>query len=360
MQISESGAAYEADVAPLGDGIAVVWHDTREDGTGVYLRMLDAEGQPVGPARRLTDGADAVYEPSIAAIDANGFAVAWYAKAPDGRTSAYVGAWNRDGSRRWLQPLTDRPARNPVVRASRLAVFSAWIQKDPDGTESVWRMWWTREGEPVGLPVRLAPVSATTWNLNAAVDDAGSAWVVFDADTFTKASEVFLARDDISGRPLERLTSDDGLASKYPDIAVRAGRAALTWYDERHGNPEVYLMIEALDRLGTGMDARALRVTTTEAESIGAYVAWNGERVGLAWSEKTDGEGGQHEIFFQEFDAGRARSAPERITKNGTASLVPAIRPWRGGFVLAWNEFAPAMEGTPASSEVAAYFAAGQ
>jgi hypothetical protein len=359
-RISESGSAYEADIAPLGGGIAVVWHDTRDGDSEIYLRMLDAEGHPSAGVHRLTSGDAAAYEPSAAAIDANGLAVAWYTKAADGRTAAYVGAWNQDGSRRWMQPLTSLPSRNPVVRASRLAVFTAWIQRDPDGTESVWRQWWTREGEPVGQSVRLAPASATTWNLNAAVDDAGSAWVVFDAEAFTRASEVFLARDDISGRPLERLTADDGIASKYPDIAVRAGRAAIAWYDERDGNREIYLVIEALERLGVDADARALRVTTTEEESIGAYVAWNEERVGLAWSDRTGGDGGGHEIYFQEFDAGRARSVSERITENATDSLIPAIRAWAAGFVVAWNEYTPEADGRDASSDVAVYFAAGQ
>jgi hypothetical protein len=359
-QITESGAAYEADVAPLGDGLAIVWHDTREGDTEIYMRMLDREGQPAAPARRLTDGPDAAYEPSIAAIDAAGFAVAWYTKASDGRTTAFLGAWNRDGRSRWMLPLTELPARNPVVRASRLAIFAAWLQKDGDGTEWVYRRWWTREGEPIGPPVRLAPAGDTTWNLNAAADDGGSAWVVFDTDRFTQASEVFLARDDASRRPLERLTSDDGAASKYPDIAVRAGRAALTWYDERDGNREIYLAIEALDRLAAGIDGRALRVTTTEDESIGAYVAWNGERVGLAWSEKTNGDGGAHEIYFQEFDAGRARSQAQRVTENSTASMIPAIRPWQEGFVLAWNEHEPGSDQAPGSSQIALYFAGGQ
>jgi hypothetical protein len=358
--VSDSGAAYEADLAPLGDGIAVVWHDTRDGDTEIYLRMLDAEGEPTEPARRLTHGADAAYEPSVAAIDRAGFAMAWYTKAADGRMTSYVGAFNRDGTSRWVHPVASLPARNPVVRVSRLAIFAAWIQRDADGTESVWRRWWTREGEEIGLPVRLAPASTTTWNLNAAVDDAGSAWVVFDSDAFTQASEVFLARDDVSGRPLERVTSDDGAASKYPDIAVRAGRAALTWYDERDGNREIYVTIEALDTIGGDVDTRALRVTRSDGESIGAYVAWNGERVGLAWSDQTDGEAGEHEIHFQEFDAGRARSQSRRVTDNATASLVPAIRPWRDGFVLAWNEYTAERDGRPASSDVAVYFAPGQ
>ena len=360
LQVTESGAAYEADVAPLGDAIAVVWHATRDGATDIYMRLLGADGEPLEPPRKLTDGSGEALEPSIATVDARGVAVAWYTKTDGGDTVAYLGAFNRDGSARWMHPISDQPGRNPVVRASRLAVYTAWIQKEPDGTEAVWRQWWTREGDPIGPPVRLAPASKTTWNLNAAVDDGGSAWVVFDSDAFTQASEVFLARDDASERPLERLTSDDGSPSTYPDIAVRAGTAALAWQDERDGNSEIYLAIDTLDQLAMGVDGRANRVTTTGDESIGAYVAWNRERVGLAWSEKTGGEGGRHEIYFQEFDAGRARSESERVTENLTESLVPAIEPWREGFVLAWNEYTPAADGSPASSQIAVYFAGGQ
>jgi hypothetical protein len=69
---------------------------------------------------------------------------------------------------------------------------------------------------------------------------------------------------------------------------------------------------------------------------LGAYVAWNGERIGLAWS---DDSVGQFEIYFRPFAvSGDALGAQKRITDNATNSLIPAIKPWRDGFALAWSK----------------------
>ena len=59
----------------------------------------------------------------------------------------------------------------------------------------------------------------------------------------TRASEVYVARAESSSASAVRLTKDDGAPSKYPALAIGAGgHTALSWQDERHGNPEVYLL----------------------------------------------------------------------------------------------------------------------
>ena len=143
-----------------------------------------------------------------------------------------------------------------------------------------------------------------------------------------------------------RITADDGIRSKYPDLAFAAdGRAAIAWFDERDGNREVYLAAGRADELLLPIEERALRVTTTPGASIGAYLAWNGARIGLAWS---DDSGGTYDVFFQPFDAaGRPLELPRRISDSATNSLIPAIEPWRDGFALAWDEVVPAPAGAP-------------
>jgi hypothetical protein len=79
------------------------------------------------------------------------------------------------------------------------------------------------------------------------------------------------------------------------------------------------------------------RITTTSGHSVGAYLAWNGERLGLAWCDDSDG---QHEIYFQTLDtAGQAQRAARRVTHTAASSWVPAIKPWKDGFALVWNEY---------------------
>lgn len=324
-------------MAVMPQGLLAAWYDTRDGNAEIYLRALDAEGRPAGPERRLTSTPEQSYEVSVDALG-DDLAVAWYDRAVDATLTARVGVWAGDGTWRWAIDM-GRGTRNPVVRAHNRGVFAAWIARAADGSESVRAGWWSASGEPVGGAMTIGAAGKTTWNLNAAVDAEGVAWVVFDAAAGTKAEELFVGRIDRASASVTRITADDGLASKYPDMAIDGGRAALVWYDQRDGNAEVYLAVGALGDLASAADARARRVTVTAGESIGAYVAWNQGRIGVAWSDDTVG---QHEVHFQSFDAaGVAMREAIRVTETAEASLIPAIRPWRDGFALAWNEYRP-------------------
>ena len=349
-QISRSGkGALEPALTTLGDGFAVGWYDTRE-GTGeIYIRLLDADGHPAGPERRLTNDPESSYEVSLAQLG-DDLVLAWYDQERRGRQTARLGRWTRDGTKGWVNALGP-DTRNPVVLSAGSAVFCAWIQMEDDGHEAVFAGWWEADGRPRSAPMRLGVASKTTWNLNATLDASGTAWVVFDTDASTRASEVYIARADASGDDPVRLTDDDGAPSKYPDLAIaRDGRAALSWQDDRDGNTEVYLLTAPLGEFNAEIDRRGRRVTTTPGESIGAYIAWNGDRLGLAWSDKTDR---QHELYFASFTAeGMPREPAQRLTHNATWSLIPAIRARRDGFVLAWTEYAPGGETHEGTAEV--------
>src|SRR6185295_10955663 len=132
-------------------------------------------------------------------------------------------------------------------------------------------------------PMRLGPASTRTWNLNATASDFRTAVVVYDAASGTKAEELFLADVTPFGNQLRQLTVDDGAASKYPDLSGTTLQA-LTWFDKRDGNEEVYLMIG--NRLAIRQRTiTPVRVTSTAGSSIGASLTWGGgagnERLGL-------------------------------------------------------------------------------
>lgn len=361
--VSHSPAgAYEAALVPYAGGVAVAWYDTRDGNAEIYMRLLDGIGRPAGPERRLTNGAEDSYEPSLA-VAGSSLAVAWYDKSPGGTLTAKLGTWNRDGSARWVQALGTH-TRNPVVRSDGSGLFAAWIQREPDGSEAVWAGFWTADGMPWSPARRLAPASATTWNLNAALYAPSKALIAFDAVAGTRSSELFLAFADASGASVvRRLTADDGRESKFPDVAVGERRIAITWYDARSGNDEVYLftadVFELLPAAGDpqAIDDRARRLTETPGQTMGAYAAWRGSRLAVSWS---DDSGGQHDVYLQQFDErGQPRGAAMRLTYTAAASLAPAIQASDRGFALAWNEYASAGDGS-ARSRVVVYLAGGQ
>jgi hypothetical protein len=364
IQVSSSTAgAYEADLVALGparserseskDGFVVAWYDTRDGNAEIYMRRLDERGRPAGPERRLTAGPEQSYEPSLVVLG-EGVAAAWYDKAADGTLAAKVGAWRLDGTNRWVTTLAAR-ARNPVAAQYGGELFCAWIAADETGAESVWSAWFDKDGRS-SPPLRVGPAGKTTWNLNAVAGDFRTAVIAYDATAGTRADEIFLADVTPFGTRVTQLTDDDGVPSKYPDVSG-TGTEAITWYDKRDGNDEIYLLV------GTRTEIRmkattARRVTRTPGESIGAYVSWAGsggmadnDRVGLAWSDEVDR---QLEIYFQPFArTGEPSGEPRRLTANSSSSLIPAIVPTADGFALAWNEYVAAADGRPASSQIA-------
>lgn len=353
-QISESGfGAYEVGLAVTDRRAAVGWYDTRDGNAEIYVRLLDSSGNALGPDHRLTDTPAESFEVDLAALG-EGFAVAWYERVSPAQSMAMLGYWVPDRGFVWQRPLTARSgsSRIPVVLTHEGRIFCAWLETLPDGAVRVLSGWWDAEGHRIGEPVDLAPASRTTWNLNAAIDPSGIPVVVYDAAIETEAAEVFLARADAEPS-LHRLTHDDGFRSRYPDVAYSAGQAALTWFDERDGNNEVYLFVGAADALAAGIEATSLRVTRSGGDSIGAYLAWNDQRLGLAWS---DDSSDSYEIYFGAFDAaGRPIGDVRRLTHSAADSRIPAIAARDGGFALAWNEVAVSgagMHGSGGRSEV--------
>lgn len=332
--------------------LAVAWYDTRDRHAQIRARVI------AGASSReltLTNGKRHAYEPSLQ-LTSDALVVAWYDKSgASGTLTARLGAWAFDGRSLWQTRLSvaDRNGRNPVVRISGDRIFCTWLEGEQGHAPSVWGAWFDRDGRVVSRAQRLATASRDTWNLNAAVDTGGTAWVVFDARVGTRASELYLvtARSGAHDAAV-RLTTDDGFHSVYPDIAVSQRRLALTWFDERDGNREVYLATAPADEQLSqeALSGLAHRVTHTPGASIGAYLTWNGSVGGLAWSDDT---AGHYDVFFQTFDAGgRLTGTSQQLSHTEAWSLIPSITAWREGFGIAWNEYRPEATGNPSSSSV--------
>lgn len=342
VQVSETPAgAFEASLAVLHDGFVTAWYDNRHGHAEIYARRLSLEGIPIGPERRLTTGTVDAFEADVAPLR-DGFAIAWYEKIKPGQYRAKLGAWLPDGTARWVQTLSPR-GRNTVVRTLGGLIFSAWMEDETAERAGVWVSWRRPDNVELIPPRRVADASATTYNLNAVIDPDSSpgnprAWVVFDAKAGTKANEIFLVETTELKDRIVRLTPDDGADSKYPDVALSQGRAAVTWFDLKDGNEEVYLTVGDRGAYLEGRSPAWMRITSTTGHSFGAYVAWNGTRFGLAWCDTSPGN---QEVFFQSFDRdGGTKSDVQRVTNTAPQSGIPAIKGISGGFALAWNEYA--------------------
>ena len=344
---SDDAMAFEPSVAVFHDGFTVAWYDMRFGHGEIYEQSLDASGRLQGAETRLTNGAGDNYEADIHAVEGtsggDAFAVGWYEKTGASTYAARLGLWSRSSAPRWTRTLSPH-GRNTVARVQGDLVFAAWVEDEGPPAAGLWSGWWNLKGDVVVAPRRIGDADKSTYNLNAAIvprtaADHGvpTAFVVFDAAVHTKTEELYLAEDDGMQARVTRLTPDDGFASKYPDLAIAGERGALTWFDEKDGNQEVYLSVVPVAGL-SGPDAiQGTRVTSTPGHSIGAYGAWNGDRLGLAWCDDTPG---QHEVYFAEFSAdGVKRGDTKRITNTRPDSLIPSIHARGTGWVLTWIEY---------------------
>ena len=311
-QVSDGGhGAYEASLIPVGDGFAVAWHDTRHGRPEIYMRLVGADGRPAGPEHRLTTSADRSYEPSLDVVG-DDLVVAWYdVSARDaGLSAARVGVWAPDGTPRWTRTLSDagRDGRIPVVRTRTGQLFCAWLEDDGESV-GVWAQWLDDGGTPVDAPRRIAEAGPTTWNLNAAIDADGVAWVVFDAVAGTRTNELFVAR---VGDAADSVTTASSRASlderdgakttasrwgrrRYPESGVRRfgwprGQrspgstsatviASLPVHNGRAGRGRAARSVGCLDAVRRRLAPRRITHTSRRVD-VGAYVAWNGAAFG--------------------------------------------------------------------------------
>lgn len=347
VRVSPSwGGAFEPDLVAADGRVAVAWHDNRNNVDQIYARLYDTDLKPTGPEFRLTDSALPAYEASAAFVKQN-LVVAWYTVAHDGAARVHLGMWNPQGEPLWSKVLTASGLRSriPVLRAQGERLFIAWVEDaaikpaTPPLPSTLRYAWLDAAGNYLSQPATLAQASATTWNLNAAALDADTMAVSYHASYATVAPELYLSLVAPDGNTTLRISADDGIASLYPDLASHGNTLALTWFDEV-GNSEVKLRIFPRSQLAEArelsLDNEALAITGTPGESVGAYLAWSGATLGLAWNDDSEG---QHELYFQAFDTtGKPNAVARRLTRTRTASLIPAIESIECDFLLSWSE----------------------
>jgi hypothetical protein len=335
--------AHELSLAVGPSGSYAAWHGGTSSSSSIHIQRLDREGRRFGEIFTPSDGERLAYEPDLI-LSADMLVVAWYEKDErTGHLSARLAALALDGTPRWTVRLKSRGdvARNPVVRRVGDRLHVAWIAHPlaSDGTNeaSVWHQRFTLDGKADGDAREIGSANRDTWNLNAA-SAADSFIISYDAALGTRAHELHMllvTGDVVTHR---QLSPDDGRASLYPDLQVSAsGQAAVSWHDERDGNREIYLLTTPLSSLIAGGAPAAVRITQNPGASVGAYLAWQGDAIGLAWTDEVDG---RSKLFWQR------RSVDGNVVEFGKEesdamhASPPAIRALHGAFLLAWNDYA--------------------
>jgi hypothetical protein len=337
--------AYEVSAAWVGGRAAVAWYGGHLAHEALFLGWFDARGRAVGPTLQLTDASLHAFEPSLQQLESDAL-VAWYEQADVAGTPrrqiAWLARFDSNGRAVWRRQLSAEEARGriPVIRVAGSVIHAAWLEQR-GGSSPVLRVArLDAAGNWLEFPRDVATAGLETWNLNAAVDLQGRFHVVFDSEAGSRAKELQWVIMGAESPAHHVPPTDDGFASVFPDIAVQGLRYALSWVDSSDGNDEIHLRCGDLGADGTPVqdlrtqEALTRRVTDSPGQSLGAYVAWYGNDIELAWLETTGKRSG---LWRQRFDRHcRARSAAVRVRSWGEAGI-PSLASSPSGLVLAWN-----------------------
>lgn len=337
--VSPSGAtAYEVSLAPVGERLALAWYGGGLAHAALWLRFADARGRPIGAAQPLTDGLREAYEPELQAVG-DRLAVAWYEKDPaDGTLSAWLALIDERGNVLWRRQLSNagQEGRSAIVRSAGEQLLALWIERAPGEAPAVWMARLDAAGNVTDPARRIAAAGDSTWLLNAAVDASDTLYVVYDAALGSRASELQLLSVTGAQVTATRLTPDDGIDSTYPDIAIDGNRVAIAWTDSVRGAHAVYLAAGELSAWPPET-LPAIRASSG-GDAGGAYLAWNGDRLALAWHETAAGRTSVRARLYSSRGQPLGRTA--LLSGRAARALVPDIRRWRQGFAIAWNAFA--------------------
>lgn len=249
-----AGDMYDADIAINGDGLMVVWMDSRQTedpATRIGLRVFNLDGTPKADARTLfppglTQLPVTMWKPKVSTGDGDGFMVAGVWASPNAeRLQAFFERLNSVG-----QPLIseDGGEPEPIFDIDPMATINQDMTSVADGPDGTHYFAWL-----------MASDDDEFWRTNLTTLEAGSTTVSPTVSTLVSPStlpvlagtpdgtRVFLAYTRTDNESVEVLEATNhnlgsieafdtaGKSEHSPGLAFDNNFGALTWYREREG-----------------------------------------------------------------------------------------------------------------------------
>ena len=304
VSVVTAGDQESADVVATGTGgYAVVWEDDRITETSISARVYDAAGLP-GPAFEVAPdqtGID-VRDPAISRLSDGSFIVAW---------DEFVSATN-DGSVRarfldstgalmgssFILP-TDGTGSNvfgPEMTGRPGGGFVVSWDYD-GGPDGLWAQAFTDAASPDGLPIEVADAGSGELRL-AGLEDGG-----FIAVWRSPLSRAKRRRFDAAGiaQPAIDISAGEGLQQWTDVTSVSKGRAAVTWIALPSSGPR---RIEAQLIAADATVADEWTVTTTTVSLLRSRIAYDAasNHLVLLWTERFSPGGDQEDVLLRRYD----------------------------------------------------------
>ena len=294
---------YVPTVAALANGTQVVtWASYGQDGAGygIYARLLDANGIPIGGEFRVNSTTNLNEStPTIVALGNGGFMIAWQAYQATAGT-------------------------NPsAIYAQRFDSF----------------------GTAIGTQMTLASGGNVSVPKATALTD-GSTFIVWQAD-YAKCVGYRLSADGLLASNLIDVSTykANGSISGPSVTGLSDGRYLVTWsaYTNQLGRGlDVYGQIysTANTPLGSTFLVNAINNTATYDEVQSTATGLVGGGFVIAWTALNDHDGNGHGVFMRQYNAaGQPLTAERRVSSFvvGNQSLPSVTALVDGGYMVAWT-----------------------
>ena len=121
----------------------------------------------------------------------------------------------------------------------------------------------------------------------------------------------------------------------FSSLSWTGSEFGVTWFDWRHGDPEIYFA--RISASGAKIGADLLVTTNMISRDYYPSLSWTGSEFGVSWYDIRDGNA---EIYFARVSAdGTKIGADIRVTNNANTSNTPSLS-WTGSeFGVSWNDY---------------------
>jgi hypothetical protein len=269
-------------VAVEEDTIHVSWRDDRDGNKEIYYKRSTDSGESWGSDTRLTNDSD---------------------------NSEY-----------------------PSIGVSGCDVHIAWYD-DRDGNNEIYYKRSTDNGTSWGSDTRLTNNSSTSYRPSIAI--SGSYVHIAWYDMRNGNNEVYYKRSTDNGGSWgsdTRLTNNS-TSSLYPCVAASGNNVHIVWYDNPHGNYEIYYKRSTDNGGSWGSD---IRLTNNSASSFYPCVWASGNNVHVVWYDMRDGN---YEIYYKRStNNGGSWGSDTRLTNNSALSYRPSVTALGNDVHVVWRD----------------------
>lgn len=322
-----SAAVGGLDIAWNGAELDIVYMlESSSGGYDYALARVSEDGSIIESGLMLTTTASVAQPPELVWTGSE-YGIAW---------SDVRGATNDVYFRRFAADGTLLGSEMLVAGGSELQLSASilWQPGSPGAYRVVWSHGTTSDTD---LSAWLYAVGGSPFtyadfvNTPGVADSTTSLWVSSSGATvFHEDDDALHAYLAIDNPPAITRVDDGPGPASIVDLAFDGTRIGLAWTDGRDGNDEIYFASASV----AGAVAANVRVTNAAGSSTQADLAWGASSYGLVWQ---DARSGAEAVYFRELSSAGALIGAERVLSCTSGAAVGPAVAWSGSrWAVAW------------------------